>query len=200
MSDFVPVHQRPIIFLDVETTHLKPGADAGEILEIAIIDLSGTTLLHEKIAPEHIETAQQEALDINGFDPDVWGKEAVSFVKVAEEVARLMSGSIIIGQVPSFDRGFVLHELQRLGVDAGGISYHMVDTSTLIWEHLTPPCGSVSLGWGCRALAISNDGAHTALADVRRCREVYLKLTRATWAHRLWWRLAALWRLKKRAD
>lgn len=197
-TDFIPVHQRPIIFLDVETTHLEPGDDAGEILEIAIIDIHGSTLLHKKILPEHIETASEEALEINGYDEKVWAKEAVPFQTIALHVRGLMTGSVIIGQNPGFDRGFVLHHLNKLGLDTSKISYHTIDTATLTWEHITPPCGSVSLGWACRALGISNEGAHTALADVHRCREVYLKLMRATWLHRLWWRVAALWRLRDR--
>ena len=197
-ADFIPVHQRPVIFLDVETTHIEPGDNAGEILEIAIVALDGRTLVHEKILPEHIETATEEALEINGYDKEVWAQQAVSFNEVAHRVKSLMSGSVIVGQNPPFDRGFVLHHLRKLGLDVSEISYHTIDTATLTWEHLTPPCGSVSLGWSCRALGISNEGAHTALADVLRCRKVYLKLMRATWAHRLWWRIASLWRLKKK--
>lgn len=198
MKRFTPIYQRPVVLLDTETTDLEPGEDRGEMLEIALADIHGRTLLETKLLPRHIETANSKALEINGYDEEVWAKEAVTFESIAQEVADHMSGAVLIGQNPFFDRKFIMYELNRLGINTWGVSYHMIDTATLVYEHLTPPCGSISLDWACCALGISNEGAHTAMADVQRTRRVYLKLKRATWMHRLWWYFASTWRLREK--
>lgn len=197
---FTPIFKRPAVFVDCETTDTEAGDDAGEIIEIAIADINGKCLFESKILPQHIETASERALEINGYDKEVWSKEAVPFHIVAEEIASHLRGVKWIGQNPRFDREFVMHELKRAGVSTKGVSYHTFDTAMLIEEHLTPPCDSVSLDWGCSALAISNQGSHTAMADVQRCRMVYLRLRRATILHRLWWRIASTWRLREKRD
>ena len=198
MKRFTPIYQRPILMLDVETTDVEVGEDRGELVEIAFADINGKPLLETKLLPRHIETANPKALEINGYDADVWAKEAVTFESIAQEVADHMTGVVLIGQNPSFDLKFIMYELRRLGIDTRGVSYHSIDTATLVYEHLTPPCGSISLDWACSALGISNKDAHTAMADVNRCRKVYLKLRRATWLHRLWWRFASIWRLREK--
>lgn len=55
-------YERPLIFLDCETTHTEPGDDKGEIVELAIVDFEGKTLFDRRIQPTHIETATKEAL------------------------------------------------------------------------------------------------------------------------------------------
>lgn len=197
---FVPIFKRPAVFVDCETTDVRAGDEDGEMLEIAIADIHGNSLFESKILPQHIETAAPKALEMNGYDKEVWATEAVPFHIVAEEIANHLRGVRWIGQNPRFDLEFVMYELRRAGASTKGVSYHTFDTATLVEEHLTPPCDSVSLDWACGALAISNEGAHTAMADVQRCRRVYLKLKRATILHRLWWRIASLWRLKGKRD
>jgi len=151
----------------------------GEIVEIAIVGQSGETLLERKIKPQHIETATQEALDINGYNADVWGKTGVFFGEIAEEVFGLLENATIIGHRVAFDVGFIKYELGRAGIrqDLRWLSYNTVDTATLIWHHLNRVLERNSLAAACKHLGISNDGAHTALADARRAREVYNILT-----------------------
>lgn len=182
----IPLPDKPIVIVDIETTGLEPALH--EIIEISLIDAQGQTLLHTKIKPEHLDTAEPKALEINGYNEEAWA-DAVAWDDVALKVKEELTDVVILGQNVSFDMGFIKTALTKASVGTKGVSYHTVDTVTLAYEHLVP-CGlrSVSLGAVCDFLGISNEGAHTALADTQRTLAVYKVLNRATWFKRLWWR------------
>ncbi len=173
-------YERPLIFMDCETTHTEPGNDSGEMVELAIVDLEGKTLFDQRIQPTHIETATKKALEINGYNEKVWNETGLPFSSIAEEVFNLISGSTIAAHHASFDVSFLVYELRRFGFgyeDTRFISYHTLDIYTLIMHHLVPPLKRGTLAAACGELGISNDGAHSALADTRRARDVFLRLT-----------------------
>ncbi len=173
-------YERPLIFMDCETTHTEPGDDSGEMVELAIVDFEGKTLFDQRIQPTHIETATKTALEINGYNEKLWDKTGLLFSSVAEEVFNLISGSTIVAHHATFDVSFLIYELRRCGFgyeDTRFISYHTLDTYTLIMHHLIPPLKRATLAAACEELGISNDGAHSALADTRRARDVFLGLT-----------------------
>ena len=178
MSESIP--ERPLIFVDCETTHAEPGADRGEMVELAIVDFKGETLFDQRIYPLHIETATQEALKINGYNEGVWKETGLLFSAIAKEVFDLISKAIIVAHHASFDASFLVYELRRAGFDyeeTRWITYNSIDTYTLIRHHLVPPLKRATLEAACKELDISNDGAHTALADARRARDVFLVLS-----------------------
>ena len=173
---------------------------------MAIVATNGSPLLDTKVKPRHLDEAlakdpngTKQALEVNGYNEADWAR-APTWVEIAPKVRELLTGVVIVGHHPSFDMRFINAWLKRTEVGNGGISYYAVDTATLAHEHLIP-CGARSVGLGptCAFLGISNEGAHTALADALRCREVYYLLLRAGWLRRLWWRLAGRWR-QWRAD
>jgi len=169
---------KPLLFIDCETTGTEPGDDAGEIVELAIVGYDGGVLFNRKILPTHIETASSEALEINGYDADVWAKEGVHFSEIAEEVFSLVEDGLIVGQHVTFDTEFLKYEIRRSKIEANvdRISYHVIDIASLISYCLVPPLEKFSLYLACEHFGISNDGAHTALADAQRARAVYLRL------------------------
>src|SRR4051794_29930733 len=68
------MRERPILFLDLETTGLNPGFQ--EISEIGAVlvsqpDWQVIRTYEAKVLPSHIETAQPEALVISHFDAAV---------------------------------------------------------------------------------------------------------------------------------
>ena len=71
------------------------------------------------------------------------------------------------------------------------LSRHVIDTTTLAWEHLVP-CGldRLNLDAICEFLGIELDRSerHGALADVQACRAAYLMMLRATEEQRIAWR------------
>lgn len=193
----IPVGDRPRRFLDIETTGLD--REIHEILEIAIIDERGRTLLHTKVKPERIEMAHPQALEINNYSAAAWA-DAPRWIEIAADVVDHLRGAVIFGHYVRFDYGFVRYHLKKVEVGTDKLGHHTVDTATLAWEHLVP----IGLPWLtlnaiCTMLGISNKDAHTALADAQRCRRVYNKLLRAGWLRKLWWGLAWIaWR-KRRA-
>jgi len=176
---FPPLKDRPLAFVDVETTGLDPVEH--EILEIAIIRESPGGELSEwatKVKPVRLETAQPRALEINGFakHPELWD-DAPTFADIADQVADRLDGCVIVGHNVSFDHGFIKAALQRVGSKAR-LPYHKIDTVTLVFEHLVPRgCGSLSLDRVREFLGWSLEDAHTALKDTHDCRRLWYELT-----------------------
>lgn len=167
-----------LVFLDCETTHIEPGDDAGEIIELGIVGENGEALLDRKILPRHIETASEEALEINGYDADSWANEGVYFDEIAEEVFELVEGSLIVGQHITFDTEFLRYEFKRAKFNGNidRLSYHVIDTASIIFHCLVPPLEKSCSHLACEYFGISNEGSHTALVDAQRARALYLKL------------------------
>jgi len=189
----VKIYERPLRFFDIETTHAR--IEQGEIIEAAIINEKGTICFNQKILPEHIETASEEALKINGYDEAVWKIEAIPWSEASERIIEELKGCLIVGIRPYFDMGFLR---AKADLDREDFPYYnLVDVSSLIWEHLCPPCDRNSLNRACALLGVTNRDAHTALADVVRTRAVYSKIVRTTWFRRVWWKFAACWRLRR---
>ena len=170
-----------------------------------------------KIKPEHIETAHPRALEVNGYTEEAWAdaltmKEALEQITLfvhtfvhdtwpvksmtLEEYSPGGHGPLVAGQNVGFDIRFLKKAFKDAGMEYP-FHYHNLDTQVLSYEHLKPlGQRSISLGAVCTTLGISNDGAHTALADVRRSRAVWQKLSRAGWVSRLRWRFR-IWRLNR---
>jgi DNA polymerase-3 subunit alpha (Gram-positive type) len=202
MSKIPPLRHKPLVFLDTETTGLKP--EVAEIIEIAVLDLDGNVLLDTKVKPVRLDKTMaydaegtKRALEINGYskDPTAW-KDAPTFEQLVPRILEVFEHKVIVGQNPTFDRSFVVEALSRNGVVKSyrKLSRHMVDTTTLALEHLVP-CGlnRVNLDAICEFLGIELDRSerHGALADARACRSAYLMMLRAGWLRRLWWTLRA---------
>jgi DNA polymerase-3 subunit epsilon len=204
-SDRPALKNRPLVFIDIETTGLDENKH--EILEIAVLGEDGETLLHTAVKPEHIETASPKALEINGYNPGEWEPSPL-FGEIADKVHELLSGPVIAGQNVSFDMRFVNRALRHAFAERGmseeevdakmeSVSYHLIDTVTLAYEHLAPGgLRSLSLWAVCKWLGIVNKKAHSALSDIRATREVYYALYQATSWDRFWWRILGPRRMK----
>lgn len=165
---------KPFAILDTETTGLDP--QRHEILEIAVKSPLGT--FHSLIKPVRLDTAEPKALELNGYarNPERW-ENAPTIEEVLPKVMAYLEGCIMVGHNVSFDKGFLAAAHQQV-YGKGLPFYHAFDTVTLVMEHI-PDLGRYNLDVSCMVLGISNDGAHTALADVLRCEQVLHKLLRA---------------------
>ena len=182
--------EKPLIFLDIETTGLDPMHH--EIIEIATRSVGGFrhrshNLWSTRIQPKHIERAHPKALEINGYNEVDW-KGAPTIEEVVPLIREHLRGGVLCGHNVKFDIGFI-KQAYKDHSDRGMGFHHTIDTVTLAYEHLAPlGLDSLSLHNVCTFLGISNDGEHTAAADVDRCYKVYRKLTRAGTLDRLRWR------------
>lgn len=200
MAILVPVRDKPLTWVDVETSDLDP--DNGDILEVAIVRLDpcnlGVKVVYEsKIKMERPENAHPKALEVNGYTEEKWAGARPAAVVMREiHELKLLQDCILAGHHVSFDAGFLNKTFKRLGIQAR-VDYHLFDTVTLALEHLHPWVDSVSLVSVCIALGLPTVGAHGAMADVRMAMAVHKTLTmatpeqRAAWATEVPTRLAA---------
>ena len=161
-------HNKPLAYLDLETSGLYAGTH--EIIEAAVI--KGQNIFHVYVIPEHIERAQQAALDINGYNPKQW-EGGVSQKYLAEKLAMILDGCVIVGHNPRFDIEFIecLFEEHDIPI---GIDRRAIDTITLGHLFLSPlGIKSLSLdsirsflGWEVRA-------KHNALDDAKDVQRLY---------------------------
>ena len=196
---------RPLAFIDVATTGLS--YQKHEVIDVAVVflvedlrsDAPWTRLLHRhgplavwhtKVRPERIEDAEPKALEVNKYSPEEWA-DAPTVSEIVDTLEALLTRSgadpILVGHNVSFYKDFLNATLQRAG-RSQQVSYHMVDTVTLCYEHLVP-CGlsSLSLDSVRRFLGISTEGSHAALKDALDALTVYTRLVLATPEDRAAW-------------
>ena len=176
----------PLLFVDIETTHLSSGT--GEIIEIAIIRETAdgkTETFYSKVKPVHIHTASPRALEINHYTEHEW-RDAPTWKQIAPVVAKWLHYGVIVGHNVSFDWNYIDHHCRLARVEQR-ISFSKIDTHSLCWEHL--PLRGVSMDKVRKFFGWTFDKAHTAMKDAEDCRRVYHTLNRAGSFKRLFWRL-----------
>lgn len=199
---FLPLAERPIAYIDTETTGLS--ATYHEVLEVAVVfDRAVAERLRlphlvapegedysyycTKVKPVRLDVAEPIALKVNGYTDEAWADapDAASVVKVLQI---LIKDAVLVGHNVAFDKGFIESMIQRTG-SRFRFGHHSIDTVTLAIEHLVcMGAESVSLDHICPILGISNANNHTALADALRCRSAYRALVRAGEPDRLRWK------------
>jgi len=185
---YTPLHDKPFVWLDTETTGLNPNLN--DIIEIAIIrvELDGTErVMATRIKMERPENAHPRALEVNGYTPEAW-LTAWAPADVWQHInqSRLLHDCIVAGHNAKFDTAFLNATFERHGMKLR-TDYHVYDTCTLVLEHLGQWVESISLVATCVALDIPTGGAHTALADVKMCRTVARRLARSSTLARQDW-------------
>lgn len=161
--------------LDTETTGLNPSRH--EIIQLGLIEyqIDDSGLLapireHEyKLKPLHIETADPEALKINGYHTRRW-LDADEFDNIVPMLDRIWStNELLLGQNLIFDLRFISKEYARLGLPQPKFPKY-IDTkhmgSCLVNEGILK---SSSMDNMCKHFDIKYKGrAHTALTDCQR--------------------------------
>jgi DNA polymerase III alpha subunit (gram-positive type) len=170
-----PLTDKHIVWLDIETTGLDPVDH--DIIEFAGVREGPEDKLHLYIWPDRPENAAAEALEVNGFTSEEWERRgALSMGKALPQITRFLADSILAGQNVSFDEGFIKQTMKRYN-NRDKIGYHKLDVATLAIVHLRPlGLKKIRLHHVCDVLGISNEGEHTAMADVKRARAVYRAL------------------------
>jgi DNA polymerase III alpha subunit (gram-positive type) len=168
-----------LAFTDIESTGLDEAQH--EIIEIAtlIYDPREDRILHEwetKIAPSHIETANDQALRINGYinNPASYTNNLKSALIKYNSIVK---GCMIVGQNIEFDLKFLRKNMEEQGIDASFDRHRKLDLMALAWFAVKDSdISGMSLSKLCDYFKVSNAGAHGALIDCRRAFEVYRNL------------------------
>lgn len=173
--------QQPLAFVDIETTGLD--SEKGEIIELGVViaKLKDDTLtvideLDLKIAPKHIETADAQALRINGYNEADW-IFAVSIEDALATFIKKTEGAIFVAHNITFDYGFIEANLKRYGLE-NKMHYHKLDTLAMAFGILqnNDDMGKLSLRALCEKYGVQNKKAHSAFADAYATYEVFKNL------------------------
>lgn len=176
------MRNKTFAFLDIETT----GTDVlkHEIIEIGVViakegDNGQFKIIDQidmKVQPTRIETAEPEALRINGYDPSAWFF-ASSLTDAMKTLSDKCQGTVMIGQNVSFDWSFIAKAFAETGIP-DPFFYAKLDTLSMAF-HMFKDVEDVnrfSLRALCEQFGVSNERAHTALADARATFEVFEKM------------------------
>lgn len=184
----IPVGDKPVLFVDVETTGLSDLAH--EVIEVAIVTDSAGPLqspylcvdgdiayFTSCIKPARIEQAEPRALQVNGYTAEAWA-DAPSFGEVLPILRTLFEGALLCGHNVGFDIRFLQQAFLREG-DSFRFSRQHLDTMTLAYEHLVPQgLASLSMDAIRKFLGWPIDGGHRALQDAMDARRLFTLLAR----------------------
>jgi len=172
--------QQPLVFIDLEMTGLDP--ERHEIIEIACLIVDPETLevskeYHCRVMPEHLETADPKALEMAGFDQEVWEKEAKPIRGVLEELNELAPGGIFAGWNVSSDMSFLESAVRKEGILLE-YDYHRLDIASVVYDRLfgDKSLKRIKLTESCQVLGIPRGKKHTAMADAKATLGIYKAL------------------------
>ncbi len=170
---------RDLIFMDLETTGLKIDH---EITEIGWLRVDSKTLIVKeefdiKIKPEHLELADEKALEITQYSEENW-KNAVSIEEAMKIFIDKCSGCVLCGYNFFYDWAWLYHTLNKLGAFNPPFYYHKLDVMSMAYLILKDDLTieNFSLSDLCRYFDIPRDNCHSALYDARFTFEVYKRL------------------------
>ena len=178
-----------LAFIDIETTGLDPLKH--EIIEFGCILAKQLPqvgrgpkleLIEEfefKIKPEHLEMADPQALRINGYNEADW-LFAGELKQVLKTVAEKTEGAIMVAQNVTFDWSFLDAGFKKTGIE-NKMHYPKLDLLSIAFARLynDEKAQYFNLKSLTELCGLSNERAHTALADTRVTYEIYKKLLNA---------------------
>jgi DNA polymerase III subunit epsilon len=162
------------LFLDTETTGLGSGA---EIIDLAIVDVAGKTLLDTLIAP--INPIPPETTSVHGIvDADVI--DAPIWIEVYPSVAELLRARPIVVYNASFDRRMIAGCRAAAGFPEEEREWHcaMLQYARFSGErssHRRNKFRFHKLGDALASFGLPT-GSHRALSDAMACRSLVLAL------------------------
>jgi DNA polymerase-3 subunit epsilon len=171
-----------LAFIDIETTGFNP--ETQEIIEIGCVIVKQNDgvlgdVVEEfeiKIKPEKLENANPEALSINGYNESEW-LFASNLEQAMQVFADKTKECIFVAHNAAFDWSFIAKAFATTEIE-NKMFYAKIDTISFAFAklHKDPTVTRYSLGSLCERFGITNDRAHTALADTRATVEVYRNL------------------------
>jgi DNA polymerase-3 subunit epsilon len=178
----IDYRRQPLVFIDLEMTGLDP--EMHKIIEIACLVVDPQTLrvkreYYAKVQPQHLETADPKALEMAGFNQEVWGKEAKPIREVLEELNELAPGGIFAGWNIASDMSFLESAVRKEGILLK-YDYHRLDIASVVYDRLfgDKRLKEIKLTATCEVLGIPRGKKHTAMADTLATFKVYKALVK----------------------
>ena len=162
----------PIVFVDVETTGLRPRR-GDRVCEVAVLRCEhGEPVdgLQQLVHPQR--RMSPAAFAVHGISDEML-RDAPTFDRVASHVRELLEGAVFVGHNAFFDLGFLAAEFERADVEMPPTV--ALDTLRLARRHYD--LQRYSLTHIAQALHIQFHGdAHRAMADVLLTRALFGRL------------------------
>lgn len=172
-----PLRECNLFFFDSETGGFD--ATKHDMVEVAAIitDPTGKTVIEEysaKVLPKR--PVDPQAAAVNGYSSEKWAAEGIELSHAMAKMIAMARNARFVAHNAPFDWAFfeaaMKQNYQRWPGD-----YHRIDTVALAEPLLRHGfVDNVKLASLVQFFGVKHENAHTALADVRACREVYLKL------------------------
>jgi len=173
------IFEKPIAITDVETTGLDFAIQ--EIVEIGLVVVDQKTLkildtLDVKVKPEHIETANEFALNLNGYNETNW-KNAITLKEAMSIYGEKTKDAIFCAHNMTFDWSFIFEAFRKTGVK-NQMDHHRIDLFTMIWMKLrNSNCEKFSLNEAAKRLGVPEEPMpHRGINGAMTAYEIYKKL------------------------
>ena len=168
-----------LVWVDTETTGLNPSVH--EIIEVGLVVVRGDALeeidrYHSKVAPDHIETADEKALLINHYSYSAW-QDAPAKEAVAPKLYDYFSDEhVICGHNVEFDMAFITEMFKKCGL--GALKYAGVIDTKRVAKVLNIKSASYRLTALCEKFGVVQERAHSALDDAVSNVELFRRFNR----------------------
>lgn len=165
----LPIGEAPWAFLDLEMTGLDPAYD--RICEACVVRARGAAVVDEfeTIVSPGGTRPDARAGRVHGLSEADWAG-APDFGAIAERLAGLLEGAIVVAHGVELDLAFLRAEYARLGRSAPALA-HVIDTLPLARRCFAQP--SYRLERLSAALGLGQARAHRAGDDARATRQLF---------------------------
>ena len=166
-----------LFFFDSETGGLN--THEADLVEVAAIltDPTGKVVLEEysaKVLPK--KPVNPRAAAVNGYNAEKWATEAIPLDHAMVKLLSMARNAFMVAHNVQFDWAFLeaamMERMQRWTGDHRKICTMTLSHPLLAMEKVP----NLKLGTLAEYFKVPHENAHTALADVRACRGLYLKL------------------------
>lgn len=189
------IRDRPIAFVDIETTGLE--RTQYDLIEVGIVRTDRPAAPYQvKIKPTLIRTPHSRAVQVNGYNTREW-EGAPAWVDVAPQVHAQLKGCAVAGHnLFRFDWPWLSHYFDNYNIAIGrdhrepewmdrkrdwkepamltDLRGPFVDTMSLAFSFLVPMgLERLSLDACCKFAGLPPEGIHRALGGAQRAHDLY---------------------------
>jgi len=168
---FIPYRDRPLCFLDIETTGRTPGFH--EVTEIGFRHekLGGLCL---QIAPRYIERAEPEALKISGYNTADWAEAKNLKSSLPTILPYIEDATVVCHNGAGFDIPMLRGNFDMIEVSHDELFRDTIDTMSLARVFLVPlGLNMLSMKACMKFMGEKYEGAHNAYEDAVFCEKLY---------------------------
>lgn len=169
---------RPVLFIDLEMTGLD--VSKHEIIEIAALltrppDFTVINSYFTLVTPQHIATADPQALEIVGYTPKLW-QDAIPIRQALLELSQFAPDCVLAGWSVQNEWNFLIHALE-----AEHLPYFFDDKMLEVWSlayakfHTSTEIDRLNLANTAKLLNVPVD-RHKPDSDIRATYEIFKKL------------------------